>query len=472
VGLGLALLGAALIAQRDLARQRADFETDARIVHRLLSQQMVQHDAVLATLALLRPAPSEALARLSAIHPRLLRVWVRPPGGAWPEAGLAEAEARSRASGQAALADPDLAQGRYTLVQGAGDSAYALVVALSDLVPEADWPMERGSSPVHVSLDWQQQSLTLQPGRTLAHGWRFHFRKRVAAESQPFEVVATRWVGWRELPWLAMTTWVLAVAAGLAGWRHAQRQREARRRAEALLRLDQLGRLNAMGELAAGLAHELNQPLTALLSNTQAAQRLLKDEPPELGTAREAMDRAVGQARRAAEVLARLRRGLQASAGAAPAAQALDLGACVREAVHLLQPELDRAGVALRWQAQEAVPVQADPVAIDQIAHNLIGNAVQALESQPGGRRELSLSVRREGPHAVLEVQDNGPGLTQEQLARVFEPFFSTREGGLGLGLTLSESLATAQGGRLSARSAPGGGALFTLYLPLAGAPA
>ena len=467
-GLGLVLLGAAFIAQRDLAQQRADFETDARIVHRLLSQQVVQHDAVLATLALLRPAPGEALARLSAIHPRLLSVRVRAPGSAWSEPALAEAEARSRASGQAAMAPPDWAQGRYALVQGAGDSAYALVVALSGLVPDADWPMDRSSSPVQVALGWPGQTLTLQAGRPLRHGWRFDFRKRVAAESQPFEAIATRWVGWHELPWLAMATWSLAVALGLAGWRHARRQREARRRAEALLRLDQLGRLNAMGELAAGLAHELNQPLTALLSNTQAAQRLLGEQPPELGTAREAMARAVGQARRAAEVLARLRRGLQAPPPTAATAQTLDLATCVREAVHLLQPELDRAGVALRWQASDSVSVCADPVAIDQIAHNLIANAVQALERQPSGRRRLRLAVRREGPHAVLEVQDNGPGLSEAQLARVFDPFFSTREGGLGLGLTLSESLAQQQGGRLIAAAAPGGGALFTLYLPLA----
>src|SRR5690606_7381797 len=164
-----------------------------------------------------------ALARLSAIHPRLLRVLTRAPGSAWPDGALAEAEARARASGQAALAAPDLAQGRYTLVQGAGDSAYALVVALSDLVPEADWPMERDSSPVHVALGWQEQLLTLQPGRAQAQGWRFDFRKRVAAGSQPFEVIATRWVGWRELPWLAMGAWALAVAAGLAGWRHLRR---------------------------------------------------------------------------------------------------------------------------------------------------------------------------------------------------------------------------------------------------------
>ncbi len=465
-GLVLSLLGAWLIAQRGLQAQRAAFETDARIVHRLLSQQVVQHDAVLSTLALLEPERTEALPRLSAVHPRLLGVLARAPGGAWADAALARAEAASRASGRAAMAQGDLASGRYTLVLGAGDGAYALVIALKGLVPDADWPMDRASSPVRVALQWNGQSLPLQAGRPLDRGWRFDFDKVVAAESQPFHVVATRWVGWGELPWPGMAAWVLAVLAGLALLAHALRLREARQRAEALLRLGQLGRLNAMGEFAAGLAHELNQPLTAVLASTQAAQRLLADEPPALDTAREAMGRAGAQARRAAEVLARLRRGLEPPAGAA-ASLALDLGACVRDALHLLQPDIERRGVAVRWLASDPVVVRADPVAIDQIVHNLIANALQALDRQAGGPRELRLSVRRDGSSAVLDVADTGPGLPPEVLPRLFEPFFSTREGGLGLGLTLSESLAQAQGGRLSAGAAPGGGALFSLRLPL-----
>jgi signal transduction histidine kinase len=466
-GLGLSLLGAWLIAQRGLEAERAAFETDARIVHRLLSQQVVQHDAVLATLALLEPGRSEALQRLSAIHPRLLRVRVREAGGVWSDAALAKAESEARARSRAAMADADLARGSYTLVQGAGDGAYALDIALAGLVPEGDWPMDAARSPVHVALRWQGQTLVLQAGRPLTSGWRFDFDKVVAAESQPFHAVATRWVGWGELPWGAMAAWVLLVAVVLAGWRQALRLREARQRAEALLRLGQLGRLNAMGELAAGLAHELNQPLTAVLSSTQAAQRLLADDPPALDTAREAMGRAAAQARRAAEVLGRLRRGLQPPADAPAARVALDLAGCVREALHLLQPEIERRGVVVRWRASESVPVRADPVAIDQIVHNLIANALQAIDRQPGGARELQLAVRREGDQAALDVIDSGPGLPPEALPRVFEPFFSTREGGLGLGLTLSESLAQGQGGRLNAANAPGGGAHFTLHLPL-----
>jgi nitrogen-specific signal transduction histidine kinase len=121
-------------------------------------------------------------------------------------------------------------------------------------------------------------------------------------------VVLERDVGWSELPWATMLAWVAASAAALAALRTLLRQRVAARRAEELLRLGQVARLNQLGELAAGMAHELNQPLTALLANTQAAQRLLGDEEPDLDMARHAMSQAVAQARRASAVVGRLRR--------------------------------------------------------------------------------------------------------------------------------------------------------------------
>ena len=130
------------------------------------------------------------------------------------------------------------------------------------------------------------QAFVVQPGRGGDSGWRFDFRKTLASESQSFDVVASRQVGWGELPWLRMAAWVAAVGAAMTGVGFLLRQRTARRRAEELLRLGHVGRLNALGELAAGMAHELNQPLTAVLANTQAARRLLQDDPPELATAR------------------------------------------------------------------------------------------------------------------------------------------------------------------------------------------
>jgi signal transduction histidine kinase len=482
-GVLVSAAGAALIARQSIDAQRALFETDARIVHRLLSQQVVQHDAILDTLALLQPGPDGASAtppeqRLPALYPHILSVQRRDRGAAWPDDALTDAEARSQQSRRPALAGLDLASGRYRLVLAAEPAAYALTIDLQSMVPWGDWPMQRATSAVQVRLEHDGQSFELQPGNASAlsagGGWRFEFHKHLAAASQPFDVVARQQLGWSRLPWSLMLGWVAAVAAVLALLAQWLRQRTARRRAEELLRLGQVARLNTLGELAAGMAHELNQPLTAVLANTQAAQRLLADDPPELDTARGAMAQAVAQARRAAEVVGRLRTAVERPAHRADVAAnegVVDLAGAVRRALHLLEPECQRRGVGPALQAAEAVRVHADPVAVDQIVHNLLMNALQAMEGVDASRRALTLSVGTADGQGVLAVADRGPGIAPEALPRLFEPFFSTREGGLGLGLPLCETLAQGMGGSLTAANRPDGGAVFTLNLPLKATP-
>ena len=256
------------------------------------------------------------------------------------------------------------------------------------------------------------------------------------------------------------------MAAVLSVLAQLQRQRTARRRAEELLRLGQVARLNMLGELAAGVAHELNQPLTAVLANTQAAQRLLSEDPPDQATARTAMGQAVAQARRAVDVVGRLRR-LVERPEAHGTSHRVDLADTLRRALHLLEPECLRRGVVPQLRAPEPVFVQADPVALDQIVHNLLMNALQALESVDVVNRTMTVSVTRQGAQGALQVADTGPGIPPELLPRLFEPFFSARQGGLGLGLTLCETLASGMDGSLTAANRPEGGALFCLRLPL-----
>jgi signal transduction histidine kinase len=484
----LSAAGSVGLARLALAREHAAFETDARIVHRLLSQRVVAHDAVLAMLALLQPGAQaradDALARLPSVYPQILSVSRSDAATPWADTALRDAQARSRAAGRPVLADVDFAQGRYRLVLAAEPAAYALQIDVQSMVPWGEWPMSPKDSAVEIALVLGGQPLALQPGRAARHGWSYDFRKTLAAASQPFDVVAVRRVGWAELPWGQMLALSAALAATLAAARWLRRQAAARRRAEALLRLGQVGRLNALGELAAGMAHELNQPLTALLASTQAARRLIAEDPPDVATARDAMGHAVAQARRATEVVGRLRRAVERPELGAQL-QAVDLQDTVAKALDLLEPEVRRRGVALRWDAgAQAVRVQADPVALEQIVHNLLQNALQALDQVPPAQRHLALSLARERAEGVLEVQDSGPGLSPEVLPHVFEPFFSTRQGGLGLGLSLCETLAQGMGGSLSAanvsadfggdgnghaeaRPAPRG-AVFDLRLPLA----
>jgi C4-dicarboxylate-specific signal transduction histidine kinase len=338
------------------------------------------------------------------------------------------------------------------------------------MVPWNDWPMKPDASPVRVVLEHEGQSFVLQHGSAssphLLPSWQFDFHKHLAAESQAFVVVAGQAFGWSQLPWLLMLLWATVVGAALYVIALMLRQRAARRRAEELLRLGQVARLNTLGELAAGVAHELNQPLMAVLANTQAAQRLLADDPPDLATAQLAMTQAAAQARRASEVVGRLRRVVeQPESGAS--SQAVNLGEALRRALYLLEPECQRRNIALQIQTDDAVWVQADPVALDQIVHNLLMNALQALEKSDKSPRILRVAIANRENIGELIVADNGQGIPPDVLPHLFEPFFSTREGGLGLGLTLCETLANGMGGQLSARNQAEGGAQFTLFLPL-----
>lgn len=172
--------GAAWLAHGRLQSLREVFDTDARIAHRLLSQRMVQHDAVLGTLALLQPRqPASGQAswkQLPRLYPQVLDVARRAAtaGQPWPETwppGMAEAERRSQASGQAELALADLVRGRLYLVQAGLPASYALLLDLRATIPADEWPLPPATSPVRAWLALGGQEFVIQPGRAAAHGW-------------------------------------------------------------------------------------------------------------------------------------------------------------------------------------------------------------------------------------------------------------------------------------------------------------
>jgi signal transduction histidine kinase len=511
----LAIVGAVAIVRWDIAARREAFAVDARIAHRLLSQRAAQLEAVLATLALVAPAAQaeEPALRLPALWPAVMAVQRSDARHPWsaPELAAAEAQSRALAADQrhAVLAAVDAERGQYTLVLAASPASWALQVDARRLVPADEWPLS-DTGPVRALLVAGPHTLVLHPGPPaelqpagLTPG--FTFAKLLATSSQPFELRLQRATGPAQWPWGWLLAWSVACAAAGAALLALQRARETQRRTAELVRIAQVARLNALGELAAGLAHELNQPLSAVLASSQAALRLLQpdlpaaaptpgmlpeaaepatpdaagEEGPDLPAARQALGLAVAQARRASDVLARLRRLVQdATQRALP--QAVDLEALCLRMLRLLAPELRQHGISA--SVSGSVPaLWADPVMLEQIVHNLVTNAMQALQAVPGPSPSILLTLEFL-PHArlaQLRVRDNGPGFAPEHLGRVFEPFFSTRAGGLGLGLPLCETLAQALGGRLQARNAgsPGAGSagaelVLTLPLAPAGAPA
>lgn len=470
----LVLAGGLAIVRWDIAQRRAAFETDARIAHRLLSQRAVQNEAILETLALLGPAgPSiEGVeSRLATLYPQLVSVRQRVGSAAWPDvstrAFLDDAEARSRGARHAVLGTVDAATGRFTMVLAADAASWALEIDVAKMVPWEEWPLDR-TGPVRAELAEGDRVVVVVAGAPasvqpagLTPG--FAFDKTLAAPSQPFALRVRRATGPVEWPWLMLAAWGALCAIALAVAAAWLRGRRERRRAEELLRVGQVARLNALGELAGGIAHELNQPLAAALANAQAARRLLDDDPPETTTAREAMTRAETQTRRAAEVVARLRRQIESPDTARPRVP-VALRAVIDDVLDLLEPQLERRGIRLTVTG-EPVTVPADPVALEQIVHNLVGNAMQALDAVPVAERRLVVAVTTTGDRATLSVTDSGPGIAADVLPRVFEPFFTTKGDGLGLGLSLCESLARSMDGTLVAENVAPRGAVFRLTL-------
>lgn len=225
--------------------------------------------------------------------------------------------------------------------------------------------------------------------------------------------------------------------------------------------LAHVSRLSTLGEMSAGLAHELNQPLTAIVSYGQAAARLLDDPEPDLARVRHAVGASVTQAGRAAQIIVRLRQWVRrAPSQSCPT----DLVQAASNVLTLCRADLNRLGVRVVTAYADAPLVRADPVQLEQIILNLLRNALEAVQDTPDPVIELSVAL--EGGDWTLRVRDNGPGIAPEVAPRLFAPFTTSKAGGLGLGLSLSQTLSQGLGGDLSGANAPAGGAVFTLRLP------
>jgi PAS domain S-box-containing protein len=244
------------------------------------------------------------------------------------------------------------------------------------------------------------------------------------------------------------------------------------KRAEATLRrsLDEIAHLNrvaAMGELTASMAHELNQPLAAILSNAQAATRFLDAKPPDLEQIRECLTDIVAADKRAGEVIKRLRKLLKKDEFQA---SMVDLNEVVGDVIRLIRNDALLRGVSVVFEPSSGLPsVFGDRIQLYQVVLNLTVNGLEATGEQPSGARWLIVRTAV-GPDGgvLLTVRDSGKGIAEADLARVFEPFFTTKQEGLGMGLSISRSIVQAHGGRIWAENALEDGAIFSCVWPVA----
>jgi two-component system, LuxR family, sensor kinase FixL len=246
-----------------------------------------------------------------------------------------------------------------------------------------------------------------------------------------------------------------------------ERQEAERRLHELQAELLQVSRLSIMGEMASGLAHELNQPLTAIMNYVQACRRLLeRDEGISPERVRALMDKAVAQASRGGQIINRLRRFM--AAGETERARE-DVNRVVEEASALALVGARDKGIAVQARLARGLPdVLIDKVQIHQVIINLIRNAIDAL-AQTDGERTIVLQTRCADPEEVeVTVADTGPGLANGVRSRLFQPFVTTKPEGMGIGLSICRTIVDGHGGRIWASDHPGGGTAFHFTLPVA----
>jgi FixJ family two-component response regulator/signal transduction histidine kinase len=242
------------------------------------------------------------------------------------------------------------------------------------------------------------------------------------------------------------------------------RQEAERREREAQEQAAHAARIGTMGAFAASLVHELTQPLAASLANAEMAKLLAAERAPDLDELRATIADVVSDDRRASDLIQQLRRFLRR--GEAHRVE-LDLRALVEEVVRIVAGEASDKQITIALEIPDALPeTLGDRVQIQQVLLNLILNAFEALATNAPGSRQVNVRARPGRNGVVIEVADNGQGMDESTLARVFQPFFSTKSDGMGLGLSISRTIVSAHGGTLSAQSTPGLGTTFRIELP------
>ncbi|WP_375308535.1 PAS domain S-box protein [Bradyrhizobium sp. A11] len=241
--------------------------------------------------------------------------------------------------------------------------------------------------------------------------------------------------------------------------------------AEAALRkaqaeLAHVTRVTTLGELTASIAHEINQPLAAVIANADACLGWLQRSPPDLKAARRSVEWIIEDGTRASDVIRRVRAlAKRTEVEMAP----LDVNGVVREAVALVQREMASHAVSIRMELSSALPkIVGDRIQLQQVLINLIMNGIEAMEGVNDRPRELAIRSAASGDGAMLlSVSDCGVGVCEQSIDRLFTPFFTTKSSGMGMGLSICRSIIEAHGGRLSAAPNQGRGATFQITLPL-----
>lgn len=517
VALWLAAVSAFALYSVETSRQRLTDElaVTGRTLHRLISQRAAQHDAHMTSLIALTgdtdptrlDATRQVMESVARFYPRI--AWLAlvslddkvgqqgaataqsggapklllevPSGGGEDLSPLRDAITRQQRGKVGAYVG---SSGRYLLAKRAqAPSNTALVISI-----DARHLLEQEEQPrwAHVRLTLNEQLLLDLPAEDAVSGNTSfvapaHFESTIDSESQRISLSLDRpmpteallplrpLIGFAAMAGLASFALVFALRQRAAVQKSQKSTREAEARAllqERQALLAHASRVNAMGELASGIAHELTQPLTAMLSRSQAALRLVGTEKPDIGLISDALEVNVREAKRAGEMLRRMR---DYASNRTPEPVTSAINGIVAEIAALTGSDLQRRGIQFSLDlTKEPLAADVDPIELEQVLHNLIRNAADALEGAGTKDAQVEIETRAIGDEVKIIVRDNGPGIAPNAFPKLFQPFFTTKPDGMGLGLSLCSTLIERVDGRIEAENAAGGGAWFTITLPRA----
>ena len=264
-----------------------------------------------------------------------------------------------------------------------------------------------------------------------------------------------------EVPRVNRSDEIGAMAAAVQIFKDSMIERE-----RALAELAHVNRVTTMGQLTASIAHEVNQPVAAVVTNADAALRWLGAQPPDLKEAREALGGIIVDGNRASDVIRRIR--MLINKQVPTQNDRLDINETISQVIALTRSEVLRNGVSLQTRLARDLPlIQGDRVQLQQVMLNLIVNAVQAMSGVSEGSRELLIGSGKDASTGVLvTVRDSGPGLNPESFDHLFDAFYTTKPGGMGMGLSICRSIIEAHGGQVWATANVPQGAILQFILP------
>ena len=317
----------------------------------------------------------------------------------------------------------------------------------------------------HPTLEQYRQLHTPEDWDRLMEAFQRAIREKADFETDSREILADGTVKFLHIvghPVLNAAGDVIELVGSTMDMTERKKTEEILQKAQA--HINHITHMTMMGELAASIAHEVNQPLAAVITNAEACLRWLDQESPNLDEAREAVGRIIRDGRRGGDVITRIRALLKKEP---PVNISLDVNELIQETITLAQARL--RGVTLRIELAKGLPqVSADRVQLQQVLLNLMANAVDAMKSTTLRQRVLHIETLGQTPRMILvRIRDSGRGLDPDKIEQLFEPFFTTKAQGLGMGLSISRSIIEAHGGRLWAEAADENGAVFQFTLPV-----